>query len=157
MMSREEIDLREKIANEIIEASNASENNGNTTVAMRRAAGIVRWEINHNAICPCSRCLKFQIKSCADKSNHRRITAEEAQIFMKRQECENGAYDCGWCNHGKNEWKITELLWDIENEFAITPCCHTEATEALELPEKDEYDQQKEDNQNYRESITGRM
>lgn len=157
MMTREEIDLREKIADEIIEASNASENNGNTTVAMRRAAGIVRWSINHNAICPCSLCSRFQIKSCADKSNHRRISAEEAQTFMNRQECGDGPWECGWCNHGKNEWKISELLWDIENEFAISPCCHTEATEALELPEEDDFDQLKEDNDNYRCSITGRM
>jgi hypothetical protein len=151
-MKRAEIDLREQLAAEIEKAAN-----GNSD--MLRAIGIIRTPLNHNSICPCSRCSKFDIKSCSDDcSKHRKITLQEATRFAEVQYIDpEDEFYCGWCNHGKNEWKITELLFDIENEFAITPCCHTEATEALEIPEEDEHDQHREDEQNYRYSVTGRL
>jgi hypothetical protein len=38
---------------------------------------------------------------------------------------------CGYCRNGQNEWVMGDMLMDIENEFLVTPCCHTEAAEAL--------------------------
>jgi predicted sulfurtransferase len=152
-LTRAEIDLREKIAAEI----EAAAVNGDGKWAMMRAIGVVRAPLNHNTICPCSLCDKWQIKSCSDDCNkHRKITNEEAQEFFNRLGVPNQAYTCGWCNNGHNEWKIEELLFDIENEFPLTPCCHTEATEALDLPEIEEDNQRKEDEESYRYSVLGR-
>jgi predicted sulfurtransferase len=153
-MKREEIDLREKIAAEI-EAAAA---NSDGKWAMMRAIGIVRFPINHNTICPCSLCDKWVVKSCTDECDkHRRITQEEAQRFAEIQHIKpTDAFDCGWCNSGRNTWAITELLWDMENEFAVTPCCHTEATEALDIPEEED-NQRQEDEMSYRYSVTGRL
>jgi hypothetical protein len=154
-LKRAEIDLREQIAAEI-EAAAA---NSDGKWAMMRAIGIVRAPLNHNSICPCSLCdKKWEIKSCSDECNkHRRITEEEVQEFAKIQYINpEDKFDCGWCNRGQNEWKITELLYDIENEFAITPCCHTEATEALDIPEPED-DTRKQEELDYRYSVTGRL
>lgn len=153
-LTRAEIDLREKIAAEI-EAAAA---NGDGKWAMMRAIGVVRAPLNHNSICPCSLCDKSDIKSCSDGcSKHRRITEEEAQRFAEIQYIKpHEAFYCEWCNHGQNEWKITELLFDTENEFPLTPCCHTEATEALDIPEAEEDNQRREDEQSYRYSVLGR-
>ena len=150
-MKRAEIDLREKIAAEIEKAANGDRD-------MLRAAGVVRTPINHNLICPCSLCVKWEVKSCSDDCNkHRKISMTETQRFYDTLDLPAGAYTCGWCNNGQNEWRIHELLYDIENDFPITPCCHTEATEALELPENEEYNQRKEDEASYRYSVTGRL
>ena len=152
-LTKAEIDLREKIAAEI-EAAAA---NGDGKWAMMRAIGVVRAPLNHNSICPCSLCDKWQIKSCSDDcSKHRKINNEEVQEFFNRLGVPNQAYTCGWCNKGQNEWKVEELLYDIENEFPLTPCCHTEATEALDLPELEEDDQRREDEESYRYSVLGR-
>jgi hypothetical protein len=152
-LKRAEIDLREKIAAEIMEA--AAKSDGQLRVS--HAVGIVRAPINHNSICPCSLCDKWEIKSCTDScSKHRRITIQEATRFAEIQYVNpTDEFTCDWCNHGQNEWKITELLFDIENEFPITPCCHTEATEALDIPEPDD-DQRREDEESYRYSVVGR-
>ena len=157
-MKRAEIDLREKIAAEIEAAMANLILNKDTELTFNTAIGIVRTPINHNLICPCSLCVKWEIKSCSDDCNkHRKITIAEAAQFAKIQYVElTDKFECGWCNQGKNEWEITELLFDIENEFAITPCCHTEATEALNIPEQEENDQRKEDEASYRYSVTGR-
>jgi len=164
-MKREEIDLREKIGAEIeafIQTKIHPEFGATVEFSylegLSRAIGVVREPINHNTICPCSLCDKWQIKSCSDDcSKHRRITIQEATRFAEIQYVSpTDEFECGWCNQGKNEWKITELLFDIENEFAITPCCHTEATEALNIPELEENDQRKEDEASYRYSVTGR-
>lgn len=160
-MNRQEIDLREKIAAEIEEAvtKTGGKWNDDKFQAYRLAVGIVRSPLMHNSICPCSICNKWPVKSCSDECNkHHKITQEEAEELAKIQGVEaSDAFTCDWCNNGQNEWAITELLWDIENEFAITPCCHTEATEALDLPENEGYDQRKEDEQSYRYSVTGSL
>jgi len=164
-MKREEIDLREKIGAEIeafiqtkIHPEFGATVPFNYLEGLSRAIGLVREPINHNTICPCSLCDKWQIKSCSDDCNkHRKITIAEAAQFAKIQYVEiTDRFECGWCNQGKNEWEITELLYDVANEFAITPCCHTEATEALNIPEPEENDQRKEDEASYRYSVTGR-
>jgi hypothetical protein len=79
-------------------------------------------------------------------------TVRQKIQYIKPQD----AFYCEWCNNGQNEWKITELLFDIENEFPLTPCCHTEATEALDIPEAEEDNQRREDEQSYRYSVLGR-
>ena len=158
LLTRKEIDLREKIAAEIEAERDLRKLDGDEKWAMNRAIGVVRAPLNHNSICPCSLCVKWEIKSCSDEcSKHRKITLQEATKFAEIQYVNpTDEFECGWCNHGQNEWKITELLYDIENEFAITPCCHTEATEAFTFPE-DEDDQRKEDEASYRYSVTGRL
>jgi hypothetical protein len=151
-MKRAEIDLREKIAAEIEKAAN-----GNAD--MLRAIGIVRTPINHNLICPCSLCVRWEIKSCSDDCNkHRLITEAEATRFCEVLDLvkPTDQFDCGWCNNGQNRWAINQLLFDIENEFPITPCCHTEATEALDLPEPEEDGTRKDDEASYRWSVSGR-
>jgi hypothetical protein len=100
------------------------------------------------------------IKSCIDKCDtHRRATDTEIERFTKIQNVSKKDYlDCSWCNKGKNSWLPSELLFDEEQEFLITPCCHTEATEALDIPEQDDgHDQRAEDELSYRYSVTGRF
>jgi len=149
-MSREEIDLREQIAAEIKEA-------GSTKLNVLK---IIRKGIRHNRMCPCSKCKKWVIKTCSvtcDK--HRKATPDEIHRFANIQGVKTqDTFDCTWCNKGKNSWAIYELLFDEEEEFLITPCCHTEATEALEIPEdEDGYNQRAEDELSYRYSVTGRF
>jgi hypothetical protein len=152
-MTRAEIDLREKIADEIIAAAEITDGKW----AMLRAAGLVRQNIWHSSACPCSRCAKFEIKTCSNLGGvHRKITLEEVQQFIEIHSITNGAWVCDWCA-GNNEWQITELLWSVEDDFAITPCCHTEATEALDLPEPEDDGQRKEDEQSFRYSVTGNL
>ena len=55
-MSREEIDLREKIAAEIIVFVNSQELSDDGYWGLMRAAGVVREKIWHNPACPCSLC-----------------------------------------------------------------------------------------------------
>jgi hypothetical protein len=166
LLKRAEIDLREKIGKEIekfIESKIHPELGATVDQdyidGLRRAIGVVREPLFHNAICPCSLCVKWEIKSCSDEcNNHRQITEEEAKRFAEIQYIkETDSFACGWCMYGRNEWKITELLFDAENEFAITPCCHTEATEALDIPEPENDDQRKDDEMSYRYSVTGRL
>lgn len=154
-LTRAEIDLREKIAAEIETAAATSDGKW----AMMKAIGVVRAPLNHNSICPCSMCDKWAVKSCSDDcSKHRKITDEEAEKFAKIQEiAKSDEFTCGWCNNGQNEWAITELLWDKENEFAITPCCHTEATEALDIPEPEDDGTLKEQEQDYRYMVGRRF
>ena len=153
-MKRQEIDLREKIAAEI----EAAIKDGDGKWAMLRAIGIIRAPLNHNSICPCSICNKWNIKSCSDDcSQHRRISLSEAIRLAQVQGVEiQDEFECGWCHTGQNSWKITELLFDAENEFPITPCCHTEATEALTFPDEEEDSTRKDDEASYRYSVTGR-
>jgi hypothetical protein len=165
-MKRAEIDLREKMSDEIENFISSKFHpewgyliSNDNLHGLRQAIGILREPISHNLICPCSLCVKWEIKSCSDDCNkHRKITIAEAAQFAKIQYVEiTDRFECGWCNQGKNEWEITELLYDVANEFAITPCCHTEATEALNIPELEEDDQRKEDEASYRYSVTGRL
>lgn len=158
-LKRAEIDLREKIADELKEAFTKAATHWTEVKkdSYRQAINTVLAPVQHNSICPCSLCDKWEIKSCTDGcSKHRKITIQEATRFAEIQYVNpTDEFTCDWCNHGQNEWKITELLFDIENEFPITPCCHTEATEALDIPEPDD-DQRREDEDSYRYSVVGR-
>jgi hypothetical protein len=65
-------------------------------------------------------------------------------------------FTCGWCANN-DEWTIPEMLWSVEDEYFVTPCCHTEAITAL-VPEnpKDENNQAREDYESFVWSVTGR-
>jgi len=65
-------------------------------------------------------------------------------------------FTCGWCSNNET-WTISEMLWSVKDEYFVTACCHTEAIAAL-IPEnlKDEYDQNREDYENYVWAVTGR-
>lgn len=55
-MEREEIDLRERIAAEIVAFANSQELSDDGFWGLMRAAGVVRERINHGPACPCSLC-----------------------------------------------------------------------------------------------------
>jgi hypothetical protein len=136
-MSREEIDLREKIGNEIqafIDTRYDKANDREYQEGLSRAIGIVRDAIWHGSNCPCSKCQRFEIKSCSHIcGNHRRILADEVQHLQEAFAHEEGTlFYCSYCRSGQNEYDdLSVMLFDKINEYAVTPCCHTEATEAL--------------------------
>ena len=47
---------------------------------------------------------------------------------------ETDKFECGWCSNN-DFWSIPEMLWSVEDERFVTPCCHTEASAAL-MPDK---------------------
>jgi len=55
-MTGAEIDLRERIAAEIIAFVNTQELSDDGYWGLMRAAGVVRQRINHGPACPCSLC-----------------------------------------------------------------------------------------------------
>lgn len=55
-MTGEEIELRERIAAEIIAFVNSQELSDDGYWGLMRAAGVVRQRINHGPACPCSLC-----------------------------------------------------------------------------------------------------
>jgi hypothetical protein len=124
-MSREEIDLREKISHEI-EAALPKD--------FAHAIGVIRKDIWHGRGCPCSKCQRFAIKSCADACYYnRKMERAELKRLLSAlaHEDDHTMYYCGYCRDGENEWQAGDMLYDTENEICVTPCCHTEATEAL--------------------------
>jgi hypothetical protein len=77
---------------------------------------------------------QFEIRTCSGTCS--KLTNEFPKGELERLDNAmahrvNTLYYCGYCNFGRNEWSITQMLFDLENEMAVTPCCHTEATEAL--------------------------
>lgn len=76
---------------------------------------------------------QFKIRSCSDDcGNNRKIGADELTRLADAMAHEKGTiFYCGYCNNGQNEYELHEMFYDIKEELAITPCCHTEATEAL--------------------------
>jgi hypothetical protein len=77
---------------------------------------------------------QFTIRSCSDTCSKLTNVFPEGELerlsnAMAHQV--NTLYYCGYCNNGRNEWSINQMLFDLDNEMAVTPCCHTEATEAL--------------------------
>lgn len=65
-------------------------------------------------------------------------------------------FECGWCNNS-DSWTIPEMLWSVEDDFFVTPCCHTEAIVAL-VPDqtREDNDQGREDYQSFVYAVTGR-
>ena len=81
------------------------------------------------------------VRSCSDL---RKPTPEETKNFVESLDSSiNELWYCGWCNSGQNEWLLIQMLYDPVNEFMVTPCCHTEASEALVnyALAKDDWDQ----------------
>ena len=60
-MTREEIDLREQIAEEIEREQAKHDVDSDLQWGMSRAIGIVRAPIWHSATCPCSKCNNYVI------------------------------------------------------------------------------------------------
>ena len=77
--------------------------------------------------------MTFEVISCSDKcSDIRKLLPNELERLENSMAHSAGTlYFCGYCRNGQNEWHTNEMLYDITNEIAVTPCCHTEATEAL--------------------------
>jgi hypothetical protein len=55
-MTREEIDLRERISSEISAFIETQDLTEEAYWGLSRAIGVVRERINHKPTCPCSRC-----------------------------------------------------------------------------------------------------
>ena len=75
-----------------------------------------------------------RLKTCSQQcDNNRKATSEEiADYITSHDSYPTELWFCGYCRNGQNEWTIPEMLFDTENEFLVTPCCHTEAAEALQ-------------------------
>jgi hypothetical protein len=77
---------------------------------------------------------RFEIRTCTNTCGditNRFPEGEYERLFNSMAHREGTLYYCGACNHGQNEWALQQMLFDRDNEMAVTPCCHTEATEAL--------------------------
>lgn len=161
MSKRDEIDFREKLADEITREGDNLKLAPDVRWALNRAIAVVRMPIMHGDKCPCSLCKKWTYKTCQhdECDSHRKVEDDEIDRFISSMEANRqDLFYCGNCNNGRNEWKAIELLFDIPNEMVITPCCHTEATESLvNYDEEEAYDQRKDDEQSYRYSVTGRL
>ena len=83
------------------------------------------------------------VRTCSDL---RQPTVDETSKFVENMgSTVHELWFCGWCNFGRNEWLLIQMLYDPTNEFMVTPCCHTEAKEALVAYDQDPYDQARED------------
>lgn len=72
------------------------------------------------------------VQMCKTCPPLRKATQDEIDIYVERIYSHSSElWFCGNCNNGQNEWLIKELLWDLENEFLVTPCCHGEAAAVL--------------------------
>lgn len=74
-----------------------------------------------------------ELRTCAEHCGEiRKMNDVELKDFTDRHDWrEDSLGFCGWCRNGGNEWKVNELLFDIENDFVVTPCCHAEAAAAF--------------------------
>jgi hypothetical protein len=73
-----------------------------------------------------------QVRACKDCSDIRKATDLEINKYIEDHVShDDEIWYCGGCRNSQNEWVIGDMLWDIENEFLVTPCCHTEAAAAL--------------------------
>jgi hypothetical protein len=130
---RDEIDLREKISAEIKAEMAHLKLDENTAWAFNRAIGIVRASIWHQFNCPCSLCQQFETVSCVDSCNSLRVTTykEYEQLVAAFLHESDTVFECRVCNNGQNYWLLIQMLYDSKREICVTPCCHSEATEAL--------------------------
>ena len=164
MTKRDEIDFREKLADAITAEGENLKLEGDIRWALNRAIAVVRAPIWHNPQCPCSKCSKFEVVSCSDNcSDIRKLLPDELTRLDSAMAHSAGAlFFCGYCRNGQNEWHLDEMLYDITNEIAVTPCCHTEATEALscycpeDQCEAEDDSTDKQDRREYISAQTGR-
>jgi hypothetical protein len=72
------------------------------------------------------------VRACKDCCDIRKATDLEINKYIEDHVShDDEIWYCGGCRNSQNEWVIGDMLWDIENEFLVTPCCHTEAAAAL--------------------------
>lgn len=159
MNKQEEIELRQKLIYMLDDYREVGELHGHFAEGLRKAAELIGESIVHDGVCPCKDCRNWVIKTSADRSeHHRRIRNNEIEQFIESMEAHRyDVFECGYCNGCQNEWSAFELIYDSENEFALTPCCHTEATEALHIAGRNgEPSQLREDRREYWRAVTGR-
>jgi len=65
-------------------------------------------------------------------------------------------FTCGWCSNN-DLWTIPEMMFNEEENYFVTPCCHTEAITSL-VPEnpREDHDQAREDYESFVWAVTGR-
>jgi hypothetical protein len=101
---------------------------------------------------------KLVIPSCR-YSKLSKVTPALVATYCARYDFnEKDEFECGYCANN-DLWTIPEMLWSEEDEFLVTPCCHTEAITALRPDNpRNEYDldQAREDYETYVWTITGR-
>jgi hypothetical protein len=67
-------------------------------------------------------------------------------------------FTCGWCSNN-DLWTIPEMMWNEDEEYFVTPCCHTEAITSLRPEDKAreyDHDQAREDYESFVWAVTGR-
>lgn len=88
--------------------------------------------------------------------------AETKRLHDSLAHEKNLLFYCGDCNDSQNEWYSREMLFDIEQDIPVTPCCHNEATEALncycpeDRCEADDDSDERDERSDYRYAQTGR-
>lgn len=99
-----------------------------------------------------------KIATCGDKCGKLiKSTPVLVAVFYAQYDYDDrDTFSCGWCANN-DEWTIPEMLYSVEDDYFVTPCCHTEAITSL-VPEnpRDEYDQAREDYESYVFAVTGR-
>lgn len=94
--------------------------------------------------------------SCANTCKLSKATSILVGVFLADYDYKaTEQFECGNCNN-KDLWYASEMLWDNEREFLVTPCCHCEAAHALYPDERYTLDQHREDYEDYIFSVTGR-
>jgi len=100
----------------------------------------------------------LKIPTCSEKRGKLiKSTPVFVAIFCAQYDYDQkDLFTCGWCANN-DEWTISEMMWSVEDEYLITPCCHTEAITALVPDEpRDENNQAQEDYESYVYAVTGR-
>lgn len=100
----------------------------------------------------------LNIPTCSEKRGKLiKSTPVLVAVYYARYDYDDAdQFTCGWCANN-DLWTIPEMLWSEEDEYFVTPCCHTESVTAL-VPEnpRDEHDQAREDYESFVWAVTGR-
>ena len=100
----------------------------------------------------------LNIPTCGDKCGKlTKATQVLVAVYCAQYEYErDDEFTCGWCANN-DVWTIPEMMWNHEQEFMVTPCCHTEAITALvPVYPREHFDQAREDYESYVWAVTGR-
>jgi hypothetical protein len=93
--------------------------------------------------------------SCSKNCKISKPTPVLIAVFLAEYNLdETDTFGCSNCSNS-DFWIISDLLWSVDGEYLVTPCCHCEAVVALELRNYD-LDQHREDYENYVYAVTGR-
>jgi hypothetical protein len=97
--------------------------------------------------------------SCSDCKISKATPVLVAIFLAEYNINESDTFECSNCSNS-DLWTIPEMLWNVDGEYLVTPCCHCEAVVALELNNYDldnyDLDQHREDYENYVFAVTGR-